>query len=372
MSQIPLNPSTRLPFTFFALTMASAAGLISIPCARASLWSVPVTFQEAAGTLGGFPVGKVEWANQAEPGPAPKTFDVLRQTGIDPVSGQKTYEGGQDGTADLTVTTRVIDYSGGRWDHVYAGKSSAGLEAGSRVGLDTSISGDCAVVCLELLFDPTLNLTASDFAMRLISSNGTSELYEWTMVTLGTANEAPFNINRINDYTALDYNNTSSGTYYTATGGLTGGDGSGNRLATGRSITQFLSDTTGSPVSGGLVQAGWYGIDDFNAVVVDGPEDFLHNPFPGDGSIDDNQTITGQSLGLLPGSPLTAITVWFGYHDVAFDSDGDGFTSTDTNIYERVAGLTLGTQTPSAVPETSSFLLALGALAALQMGRKRQ
>ena len=51
------------------------------------------------------------------------------------------------------------------------------------------------------------------------------------------------------------------------------------------------------------MQPGWYSIDDFNAVVLDAPEDFLNNPLPGDGSIDDNQTITGDSLGLDPRTP---------------------------------------------------------------------
>ncbi len=96
----------------------------------------------------------------------------------------------------------------------------------------------------------------------------------------------------------------------------------------------------------------WYRVGDFNAVVFDGPEELLDNPFPGDGEIDDNPALTGTMLGLDPGTPLTAITVWFGYHDVAFDTDGDGVTSSDTNIYERVANLTFGSSNPVAhVPE---------------------
>lgn len=371
-STVPPSLLKRPPFLRPALTLAAASLLCLPDTSPASLWSVPITFQESPGALDGFPVGKVEWATQAQPGPAAQVFDVLKATGTEPTSGQAVFASGQDGVPDISITTRVIDYSGGRWDHLYGGKTSGGLEAGARVALDSSISGDAAVVCMELHFDPSLNLTAGDFAMRLVSSNGTSELYEWTMITLGTAAEAPFNINRINDYTALDYNNLSSGAYYSPTGTPTGNAGTGNRLGTGRSITQFLSGAPGSPVSGGLVQTGWYGIDDFNAVVVDGPEDFLHNPFPGDGAIDDNQTITGHSLGLAPESALSSITIWFGYHDVGFDSDGDGFTATDTNIYERIAGMTLGSQNPVAVPEASPAVLGFLTGAALLKRRKRE
>jgi len=159
----------------------------------------------------------------------------------------------------------------------------------------------------------------------------------------------------------LDYNNTASGTFYSTAGRPTGLAGTGQRLGTGRSISQFLSGAPDNAVSGGLVQPGWYSIDDFNAVVLDAPEDFLNNPLPGDGSIDDNQTITGDSLGLDPRTPLTAITIWFGYHDVGFDSDGDGFTATDTNIFERVAGLTLGSEgTLSPAPEPGPITLLAG------------
>ena len=53
----------------------------------------------------------------------------------------------------------------------------------------------------------------------------------------------------------------------------------------------------------------------------------------------------------------------FGYHDVGFDSDGDGFTATDNNIYERVAGLTLGSfETTIPVPEPGAISLLLGLL----------
>ena len=345
--------------------------LAALP-ASASLWTVPLTFQEFGGSLGGFPAGRLDWATKGNPYAPPQTYDVLRQTGSDPETGKIIYSAGQDGTGDLTITSQIQDFSGGRWANLYAGKSNGGLEAGARVNWGTSRSGDSALISLELRFDPALQLTASDFSMRLISANGTSELYEWTMMTLGTASEAPFNPARINDYTAQDYNQIISGTYFNAAGGLTGQQGTGQRLASSRSISQFLAGTPGTPISGGLVQPGWYSIDDFNAVVYDGPEEFLDNPFPGDGLIDDNQTITGAMLGLDPKAPLTAITIWFGYHDVAFDTNGDGFTASDTNIYERVSSLTLGSSVPAnVVPEPALPSLLGGLIGGLALRRRR-
>jgi len=358
-------PSFGSVLCFFGVILGGSA----VP-AMAGLWSVPVTFQEFAGDSGGFPAGAVTWSNLSNPNPTPQSFDILKPVGTGP-SDHPIYAAGRDGTPDLTITPKVTDYSDGRWAGVRAGKSNSGLEAGALVNWGTSRSGDAAVVSLELRFDPALQLTAGDFAMRLISANGTSELYEWTMITLGTADQAPFSLSRISDYTALDYSNTGSGTYYNAAGGLTGLPGTGQRLETGRSISQFLSDSPGSAVSGGLVQQGWYSIDDFNAVVFDSPEDFLDNPFSGDGALDDNQTVTGIALGLPANAPLTAITIWFGYHDVAFDTDGDGFTSTDNNIFERVAGLTLGSRVPASVPEPGISGLLLGLVSWAGIRRKR-
>jgi hypothetical protein len=355
-----------LPSMLSRCSLHGAIALVltcSVLLASASLWSVPLSFQEFPEHPGGFAPGTVTWANQANPSPAAQDFDVLRTTGVEPSSGKPIYAAGQDGTPDLTITTAVTDFSSGRWGGLRGGKSPGGLEAGALVEWGTSRPGDAAVVSIELRFDPALHLTAGDFAMRLISANGTSELYEWTMITLGKASDAPFDVASLDEYSALDYNNTRSGSFYSTAGLPSGLAGTAQRLGPGRSISQFLRGAPGSAVSGGLVQPGWYSIDDFNAGVFDGPEQYLDNPLPGDGSIDDNQTITGASLGLDPETPLSAITIWFGYHDVGFDSDGDGFTATDNNIYERVAGLTLGSfETTIPVPEPGAISLLLGLL----------
>jgi hypothetical protein len=347
---------------------SSVIRIMSVPTALAlalpagaSLWSTPIAF----------PSGTAVWANQAQPNGIGQHFDILKPTGSDPTTGKPIYAVGTDGVADLTITTKVYNFNGSRWASVQGGKTNAGLEASTRMDWGTSRSGDAAMVSMELRFDAALMLTAGDFAMQLISANGTSALYEWTMITLGTANQSPFDPARINDYTALDYNNTGSGTYYNSLGSLTGNAGTEARLGTGRSISQFLAGTPGTAISGGLVQPGWYSIDDFNAIVFDAPEAYLDNPFPGDGAIDDNQNLTGTALGLNPNAPITSITVWFGGHDVAFDSDGDGFTTTETNIYERIAALTLGTSSASPVPEPGFTTLLILAIGCMLLSRRR-
>jgi|GEM_PF-5608765 len=212
----------------------------SVLPASASLWSVPLSFQEFPEHPGGFAPGTVTWANQANPSPAAQDFDVLRTTGVEPSSGKPIYAAGQDGTPDLTITTAVTDFSSGRWGGLRGGKSPGGLEAGALVEWGTSRPGDAAVVSIELRFDPALHLTAGDFAMRLISANGTSELYEWTMITLGKASDAPFDVASLDEYSALDYNNTRSGSFYSTAGLPSGLAGTAQRLGPGRSISQFL------------------------------------------------------------------------------------------------------------------------------------
>ena len=150
----------------------------------------------------------------------------------------------------------------------------------------------------------------------------------------------------------MDYNETGSGTYYDALGVPSGSSGTGRQLGRGRSISQYLSASPGSGVSGGLVQPGWFALDDFNARIFDGPEELAANPLASDGSLEDNVTISGTRLGLPAEEHIQRFTVWMGYHDVAFDSDGDGFTATGGNPFVSVSQLSLGcTPVLAVIPE---------------------
>jgi hypothetical protein len=176
------------------------------------------------------------------------------------------------------------------------------------------------------------------------------------MVTAGKMEDAPFTIQGITGYNANIYN---------AHGPQPGGNG--DILAPGRSISQFLAGQAQSAdPSGGLVAPGWWAIDDFNTGVPNGDE--LTGVTAGNGRIDDDQTLTGAALGLAD-SQVTSFTVWFGLHDVAFDTNGDGFTQTFASPQASFNGLSFGTTLASVPEPTSAGLLVM--TAAFLLRRKR-
>lgn len=329
-----------------------------LPVAAANfIWSEELNLLEFAGAPGGFEPGFTVLQAAGEPG-TERQYDILHQTGTD-AGGMAIFGSGQDGTADLTLRTRVVDGSAGRWTALQAGKRPGGYNGGATIAGSTSRSGDWGLVALEFRFAPGLEISADQFAVRLTSANGTTEAYEWTMVTIGGVDDAPFSMGEIGSYGATDYTALGSSTFYNGLGALTGQPGSGERLPTGRSMSQFLSGAPAAPVSGGLVQRGWYAVDDFNAWVFDGPEAEWDNPYAEQGTLDDNPLITGAALGLAPGEHISGFTVWVGMNDVGFDTNGDGFTSTDGNPFVSVAGLRLGCSEFGAIPEPSVTALAL-------------
>jgi len=93
---------------------------------------------------------------------------------------------------------------------------------------------------------------------------------------------------RWNHARATDYGDPGSSTYYDSMGAVMGRPGTGERLASSRSISQFLADAPAAPVSGGLVRPGWYAGNDCNARVFDGPGSDWDNPFSQQGRLDDN------------------------------------------------------------------------------------
>lgn len=327
-----------------------------------TLWSTDINFNEFLGSPGGFSAAATTLSTSLDAAPVVQSFDVVRPVGIDPASGKMVYAEGQDGIADMMLTSRTISANGDRWSATYTRMQQQLFRSATVVGPGESQPGDSAMNVVEISFNTALGITADQFAMRLSSTNGTSELYEWTMMTVGGMNDAPFTPAEIQAYTPADYSVFTSGTFYNAAGLPTGNAGTGARLQTGKSISQFLSGGPAQAVSGGLVQPGWYTIDDFNARIYDAPEDSIENPVAGDGAIDDNQTVTGLTLGSVEGDQFDSVTLWFGFHDVALDSDGDGFTATNTNIYEALTQITIGASVPSAVPEPGkAALIALGA-----------
>jgi hypothetical protein len=353
----------------FRLSLIASA-LCAFPTSAfaALVWNAEIRFDDFAGLPGGFESGPAVFRSPTNPSPSERSYDILRATGVDPATGATLYANGQDGTPDLHIAAQVYDWSGGRWTDVSAGRTGDELRAGITVMPGTSRTDDRGLVVMEIRLASGITISPDQLIASLTSANGTSEAYEWTMITTGLASEAPFTPSQIGTYRATDYHDMASSAYYSASGVPTGLAGTGLRLDRGRSMSQFLSGRGGGSPSGGLVAPGWYAIDDFNATFLDGPEDIVTNPFPGDGFFDDNVELTGPMLGLGPTDEVSALTFWFGYNDIAFDSNGNGFTTTDTNIYELLGSLSLGYQSATAVPEPAS---ALAAIALMGFGLRR-
>jgi hypothetical protein len=134
-------------------------------------------------------------------------------------------------------------------------------------------------------------------------------------------------------------------------------------------MSQFLAGLPASDVSGGNVRQGWYAIDDWNTIPRDGNEDFLSNPEGGIGRLPIDATISGQMLGMAGDSRISTFTVWFGYHDIGFDTNGDGFTATSSTQEASVRSINLGASIPESGP---ALLLSAAAGAALLRRRRRR
>ncbi len=284
---------------------------------------------------------------------------MLAPTGT--VDGRTLYAEGQDGQADLQIRTQVLDSSGGRWSNLEAEKRRDALRTDVQVLNSTSVSGDHAVIMYEFTFKNGLSVNARDFAVRLASANGHGELYEWTFVTIGGIEDAPFDINQLDAYRPTDYSNLTNSAYFNTDGtvraGATSTDG---RLDCGASMSQFLAGQPAADATGGNVQRGWYAIDDWNSLVRDGEEDFISNPEAGIGRLPIDQTVTGAMMGYGEDEMITKFTVWFGYYDVGFDTNGDGFTSTNSNQEASVRTLSLGGSVPEPGPSIMAFAAAIG------------
>lgn len=357
-------------------------GITTALCASAGITQAAINVWDAQIDLrnlpGDDPTNIVQFATAdvwATPASTTQTrsYDIFRPVGVDPNTGRMRFEQTPDGRNDMFVKASVFDGSGGRWSQIEAERRFGTFRSDMNVLGGTSRSGDFALVAWEITFDTDLEISADAFSMRLASTNGLSELYEFAFVTAGTMSDAPFSIADFSNYGAAIYSDLSGSGFFGADGSVADPlAASGDLLPHGQSISQFLSGQGSGGVSGGLVQPGWYAIDDFNVSLIDGPEDRNGNPAAGSGAIEDDQTVTGLDLGLDNFEQVTGVTVWFGYYDVGFDTDGDGFTASqsepEASIVDRIE---VGFNVPEPLPEpTGASLLAIaGAFGLLRRRR---
>lgn len=327
--------------------------------AAVAVWQYEVLFQEFAGQPGGFEdngVGAYVYNKKgATSAPSTRTYDFVTPTGTTS-TGKTIYGIGQDQVNDLTVTSRIYDGTNGRWTNIVADKTAEGLRSSAFVSGGKSKPGDYAVVAYEFSFHSELGITAKDFAVRLSNVNGIGEIYEWSFVTLGSVADAPFDIANVANYKNTDYTNVSSGVYYKPDGTPSGAAATNNPLSDGKSISQFLAGQAGATPAGGAVQPGWFANDDFHVNFHDGPEAGFSNPGAGspDPTRPDTLSVRGmEELGLDELANVTNFTVWLGYNDVGFDSDGNGFSSTGSTQRGMISFVNIGVSEPTPVPEPS-------------------
>ena len=357
-------------------------GLGQILCgtshALVAVWQQDVLFNEYTALKGGFEASAQAGAavvynsrNASTTAANSRSYDIFKPSGTS-AAGNTIYTNGQDGTSDVTVTSRILDNTNGRWTNVIADKTAEGMRASAFVTQGKSKPGDSAVVAYEFSFNADLGITASDFAVRLSNVNGIGEMYEWCMVTTGTFDGAPFKASDIFNYRNTTYSDLSSGRFLKMDGTLSGNLGSNNLLSNGRSISQFLSGKTGAQTSGGPVQPGWFANDDYHVDFTDGPETSFTNPAAGSPVFHDTLSISGADLGMKDLDPVTTFTVWLGYTDVGFDTNGDGFTSTGSTQRGMISSVRVGVSELVGVPEVSPGLLALVTGLTWTMRRRRQ
>jgi hypothetical protein len=364
--------NTLFPYRLTVAAFAAAASLLTHASAALVGWSARVNFDEFVGLPGGFQndsAGPIQLATPTNPNGLTRSYDVMTQTGTDAVTGNKYFGNGQDGVTDMTIRTQMFTSAGLPWRTAQAEKIAGAFGTFLTTRIATSRPGDYMVTAYEVSFDSALGLTADDLQVNVENTNGFGELYEWSMVTVGGIADAPFTQGQIGSYGGRNYSNLTNSSYLNPDGTVeAGGVATNTLLPRGQTISQFLSGTPGGPANN-IVRAGWYAQDDFNVDILNGPEDDLSNP---DGSLDKRELfVTNENLGMADGTGVSKITVWLGYQDVAFDTNGNGTTQTSSTQEQVFSNITIGSKWVTPVPEPGAALCGLMGAVTLMLRRRR-
>lgn len=252
-------------------------------------------------------------------------------SGVQPIAGA-------DGIDDLVVTGTIVESPNNNWSQVegdYATSSSGSFRSDYTIA---GCSGEnmWAYVKFDFAFTGALSsIQANQFATRHTSANGSSEAYEYTLITLNGSSNAVIE----SGLNASTYNNQ---THYQS----------------GTTISEhLLSVSRPNSAGGGQMATGVWAVDDFNTNVLPSfmPEAVTTNPGADNGRPNDNQTLSGNgSFGLADGTVVSSVTYYFGLQDVAFDTNGDGCTQTNTLPSAGVTYFDIGYEETTAV-ELASF-----------------
>ncbi len=334
------------------------AFLLSPTLVDAQAWFTRVEFNEAG--MPGFPTATTTLVNTTAPNWM-QSFDILNK-GAAICNGPNAFvysENSGDAINDITVAITRVTNAGNSWTQVegdYATTSSGSWRSDYSINDQQSAPNDFAYIKVELTFlgDLPTSICPSLFNLRHTSTNGSSEAYEWTLVSINdnlTAAEEAL----IGTYKNINYSDVSASTYFDSTGTVVNAAGATNNpLPNGVSISEFITGLTDAGTQGGFLRPGLWTIDDFNATILDGPEAVGTNPDAGNGGTDDNQTINGVTdLGLTVGTPINKITYYLGLTDVAFDTDNDGDTRTNSLPAAGWTWMEIGFPTPPTISSTN-------------------
>lgn len=234
------------------------------------------------------------------------------------------YEEDQDGTDDIMISITVVrNVLGPGWNNDEVDWDDAGafrhkfnigpLNNGS------SVENDFSYAVIEVTFLNGLVVDSDNLCFSSTSTNGSSEFYEYGLFYANNA---------LNPAGISSYTNDIYG---------------GCNAAIQTSMGNFLLGNIGT-VSEGNIAPGVYTDDGLNTSVScpPVPEAATTNPGAGNGPSNGASNITGAMMGLAAGTPITSFTAVLGLHDVAYDTDGNGFTNSNSNPAARFSNLCIG------------------------------
>ncbi len=314
--------------------------LLMFSFSASSQWSTTLSFDEpdwGAATAGG---GTLV---DADSGEASYTFDVdvVQPTGVACPGGSNSgYEEGMDGIDDIRVSINVFHNvaAGSNWnrDHLDFDVANDQFNHAFNISSNNSGSqeGDHSYAVIEFTFLNGLVVDSDNLCFESGSSNGASEMYEYGLFYVNGA----LNPAGISTYTNDDY--------------------AGCNGNTSTSMGNFLLGNIGT-VSDGNIASGIFTDDELNTTIMCPPiaESAGTNPDSGAGSTN-GVSSNGAGMGLAAGTIITSFTAVLGLHDVAYDTDGNGFTSSNTSPIARLNEICIGNSMgcPCTFPEPTITL----------------
>jgi hypothetical protein len=365
-----------------AAKLVAFSFLVFSPVSQAAttLWEVTLNFDEFVGQQGGWEARDtnftyVEYANKSTPAVAPRNYNIIHQTGTDQKTGRPLYsEGNNIADEPLKITTKIYSSAGNAWSRLRGGISNQGISSQMEASSGSSRPGDWGLVSYRIDIPASYDIDAANLGLRLDNVNGSGEFYEWAFVTVNDSLDNPlFDVKKMDDYEANIFSDLSSSTFFNPDGTPKAGGTARptTNLPRGQTISQFLAGQPAGPASQNVTN-GWFAADKHNVGIKDGLEAF-DSPSSGTGWTNNVFDVNAKNLGLDETEKINSITVWMGYNDVAFDTDGNGITRSGPNSQiGQVQSITIGaTDFTPPIPEPSTLTLFGGALLSL-LGRRRR